>query len=190
MIFLALIAAVSCKKKTDSGNFDILGSSDETVEAAEIVREANKDLTKIKVLYKENEGKREEIKKAMEENDAEKVRKISDDVVYLINDGMSSGKAAIEKLQRAQEMQINEDYREYLRLKETSLTRQMDAFENYRQAARALRDNYDPKDKASREKVKEIFKNHNENYREIMETARDYSSRANELAKDLRNKQN
>jgi hypothetical protein len=99
---------------------------------------------------------------------------------------MIAGKDAIEKIQQAQEMAINEDYREYLRLKEESLTRHLDAFENYRQAAIALRNNYDPKDKAMREKIKEEFKNRSENYRKIVETARDYSERANELAKEKR----
>ncbi|HEX8639333.1 MAG TPA: hypothetical protein VF692_14790 [Pyrinomonadaceae bacterium] len=182
--FFVLSFNVSCEKAANSSSLDILTSSDETAEAGQTIIEANRDLNKIKVLYKENEGKREEIKKAMEANDAEAVRKISDDVVYLINDGMVSGKEAIEKIQRAQEMAINEDYREYLRLKEESLTRQLDAFENYRQAAIALRNNYDPKDKAMREKIKEEFKNRSENYRKIMESARDYSKRANELAKE------
>ena len=80
-------------------------------------------------------------------------------------------------------MQINDDYREYLRLKEESLKREQEAFENYRQAARTLRDNYDPKNAAMRDKVKEDFKNRVENYRELMEQARDYSNRANEIAK-------
>ena len=183
-VFFVLFFNVSCEKSTSSTSLDILSSPDETAEAAQTIVEANKDLNKIKVLYKENEGKREELKKAMEANDAATVRKISDDVVYLINDGMVSGKDAIEKIQRAQEMAINEEYREYLRLKEESLTRHLDAFENYRQAAIALRNNYDPKDKAMREKIKEEFKNRSENYRKIMETARDYSKRANELAKE------
>lgn len=182
--FFVLFFNAACEKSPNSTGLDVLGSSDETADAAQIVVEANKDLNKIKVLYKENEDKREEIKKAMEANDAETVRKISDDVVYLINDGMASGKDAIEKIQNAQEMAVNEDYREYLRLKEESLTRQLDAFENYRQAAIALRNNYDPKDKAMREKIKEEFKNRSENYRKIMESARDYSKRANELAKE------
>lgn len=188
-VFLCvLLFTFSCKKSSNSSSLSIL-DSDETAEAAQIVAEANKDLTKIKVLYKNNEDKREELKKAMEANDAEKVRKISDDVVYLINDGTSSGKSAIEKIQQAQEMEINEDYREYLRLKEESLSRTLEAFENYRQAARALRDNYDPKNKILREKIKEEFKNRSENYRKIMETARDYSNRANELAKDVAKRQ-
>jgi hypothetical protein len=67
----------------------------------------------------------------------------------------------------------------------------MEAFENYRQAARSLRDNYDPKNAALRDKVKEEFKTRSENYQKIMESARDYSNRANELAKDvLRRPQN
>jgi hypothetical protein len=182
-----LLTSFSCRTSPTTGGIEIL-SSDETAEAAQIVADANKDLTKIKVLYKNNEDKREELKKAMEANDSEKVKKISDDVVYLINDGTSTGKSAIEKIQKAQEMQINEDYREYLNLKEESLTRTLEAFENYRQAARALRDNYDPKNKLLREKIKNEFKTFSENYRKIMESARDYSNRANELAKEAAKK--
>ena len=191
LLFACLSPFAACKKSGTAGGIDILGPSDETADAAQIVAQANEDLTKIKVLYKDNEGKREELKKALETNDAEKVKKISDDVVYLINDGFDNGKSAVDKIEKAQEMQINDDYREYLRLKEESLKKQMEAFENYRQAARSLRDNYDPKNAALRDKVKEEFKTRSENYQKIMESARDYSNRANELAKDvLRRPQN
>ena len=189
LILAALIGAASCKRSGTSSGIDILGPTDETAEAAKIVADANEDLTKIKVLYKNNEGKREELKKALEANDADKVRKISDDVVYLINDGADNGKAAVDKIEKAQEMQINDDYREYLRLKEESLKKEMDAFEEYRQAARLLRDSYDPKNVAVRDKVKDEFKNRSENYRTIMESARDFSNQANELAKEALKKQ-
>ncbi len=188
-----LIAVIfsGCKRSGSSGSLDILGPADETADAAKLVADANEDLSKIKVLYKNNENKREELKKAMEANDAEKVKKISDDVVYLINDGFDSGKSAVDKIEKAQEMQVNDDYREYLRLKEESLKRQMEAFENYRQAARSLRDNYDPKNAQQREKVKDEFKTRSENYSKIMEEACDFSNRANELAKEaLRKQQN
>lgn len=184
LVFMFALFAFACKKSGRSEGFEILGPTDETAEAAQIIAEANKDLTKIKILYNENEGKREELKKAMEANEIENVRKLSNEVVQLINDGTASGKSAIEKIQKAQEMAINEEYREYLRLKEESLTRQLEAFANYHSAALALRDNYDPKNKIQREKIKEEFKNRSENYRIIMEKARDYSKRANELAKE------
>jgi len=180
---IALVLTLSSCTRS-GGGISILNPLDETSEAALIVDDANKDLTKIKVLYQQNEGKREDLKAAMEKNDAETAKKIADEVLYLINDGTAYGKSAVEKIQKAQEMQINDDYREYLRLKEEALKRQLEAFENYRQAARILRDSYDPKDAKMREKVKEEFKTRSDNYRKLMEDARDYSSRANELAKE------
>jgi len=190
LIVLVTLALLSSCKSSGRSDAPSIFSSDETAEAAKIVASANEDLTKIKVLYKDNEGKREDIKKAMEVDDAARVRKIADEVVYLINDGFDEAQNAINKIEKAQEMQINDDYREYLRLKEQSLKRELEAFENYRQAARTLRDNYDPKDAAMRDKVKEDFKNRVENYRKLMEEARDYSNQANEIAKDaLRRRQ-
>jgi hypothetical protein len=188
LVMIVSIGLTACSRSS-TGSLDILGPADETAEAAALVQEANGDLKKIKVLYDENEGKREELKKAMEANEAEKAKKIADDIVYLINDGFSSGNSAVEKIAKAQEMEINEDYREYLRLKEEALKRQMQAFEEYRQAARSLRENYDPKNAQLREKVKEEFKSRSENYQRIMEEARDYSKRANELAKEALKKQ-
>jgi len=182
-LFLCVCLFSGCKS-SGIGPVNILGPTDESDEAAKIVADANQDLTKIKVLYEQNESKREELKSAMEKNDAVAAKKIADDVVYLINDGAAFGNSAVEKIQKAQEMQINDDYREYLRLKEESLKLQLEAFENYRMAARTLRDNYDPKNVASRDKVKLEFKTRSENYRTIMEKARDYSNRANELAKE------
>lgn len=181
MVLALLISATSC---------GLFGPKDETVAAAKLVQEANDDLTKIKKLYNENEGdvdkpgKRLQLKKALEENNAEEVKKISDDVVYLINDGMDYAKSAVEKIQQAQEMEVNDDYREYLRLKEQALLKQIDAFEQYRQAARSLRDNYDPKNDALRAKVKIEFDERSDKYRVLMEQARDHSSQANELAKE------
>jgi len=188
-LLITLLAMTSCKSSGRSESPTSIFSSDETAEAAKIVASANDDLTKIKVLYKDNENKREDLKKAMEVDNAEQVKKIADEVVDLINSGFDSAQSAIEKIEKAQDMKVNDDYREYLRLKEESLKHELDAFENYRQAARTLRDNYDPKNAAQRDKVKEDFKKRVENYRKLMEQARDYSNQANELAKDALRKQ-
>jgi hypothetical protein len=188
ILILSALAFSACRSYGRSESTSIF-SSDETAEAAKVVAAANEDLTKIKVLYKDNEGKREDLKKAMEADNAEQVKKIADEVVYLINDGFDNAQSAIDKIEKAQEMQVNDDYREYLRLKEEGLKRELEAFENYRQAARTLRDNYDPKNAAMRNKVKEDFKTRVENYRKLMEEARDYSNRANELAKDALRRQ-
>ena len=190
VIILAVVSGFSGCKSSGRGGGGIFGPKDDMEEAARLVAEANQELRKIKDLYNENEGyqdkpgKRQQLKKALEENNAEQVKKISDDVVYLINDGMDYARAAIEKLQKAQDLNINPDYKEYLRLKEMALTKQVEAFEQYRQAARSLRDNYDPKNDKMRAKVKEEFDQRSDNYRALMEKARDYSSQANEIARD------
>lgn len=185
-VLLCLAFFNSCKS---SGNIDILGPSDETADAANVVLDANKDLKKIKVLYDEHENKREELKKAMQDQDADKVKKISDDVVYIINDGVGLGKGALDKIDQARAMNINEDYQEYLRLKSDALTKQLEAFEQYRQMAISLRNNYDPKNTEVRDKVVADFKARGEKFQEIMEKARDFSNQANELAKDAMKKQ-
>ncbi len=185
-IFFCLAFLSSCKS---SGNIDILGPSDETSEAANIVQDANKDLKKIKVLYDDHEGKREELKKAMQAQNADEVKKIADDVVYIINDGVVFGKGALDKIDQARALNINEEYQEYLRLKSDALTKQLEAFEQYRQAAISLRNNYDPKNTELREKVTTDFKARSEKFQEIMEKARDFSNQANELAKEAMKEQ-
>lgn len=174
----------SCGKSGSSESSDILNFSDETTAAAQLVADANEDLNKIKIIYKDNEAKREDLKDAMKNNEIDKVKKVADDLVYLINDGMALGKSAIDKISQAREMNVNPDFKEYLRLKEESLNKQMDAFENYRQAARFLRDGYDPKDEKQRETVKSEFALRDENFHKIMESAQEYSKQANDLAKE------
>ena len=178
-LLLSAAWITACKSSAD-----LLGPSDETAEAAAIIVEANKDLRAIKVLYQKNEGKREELKQAMKADDAQAVRKISGEVVDAINDGAAAGKAALDKIDQARDLNINEDYAEYLRLKWEALNKQLEAFEEYRQAARKLRDNYDPKNAQARDTVIADFEARSENFQKLMEKARDFSSEANERAKD------
>lgn len=164
--------------------------SDDTTAAAQLVMDANEDLNRIKIKYKENETQREELKEAMKNNDVEKVRSIANDLNYLIVDGMALGESATGKIRQAQEMNINPDFKEYLHLKQLSLEKQMEAFENYRQAARYLRDGYDPKNEQQREAVKKEFTTREENFQKMMQSARDYSKQANDLAKESAKKAN
>lgn len=190
VICFAAILILGCK---GSGG-GVFGPVDETAEAAKVVAEANVELTKIKQLYRENEGdeekegKRLQLGKALEAKDKEQVRKVTTEIIQLIDEGRGNGQTAVDKIHQARDMQINEDYQEYLRLKEEALKKQLEAFGKYRQAAQALRDNYDPQNAESREKVEGVFKERSESYREIMEKARDHSSQANELYKDVMRK--
>ena len=181
------MVAVSLKKK--SGRTDAptsIFSSDETADAAKIVASANEDLTKIKVLYKDNEDKREDLKKAMETDNAEQVKKIADQVVYLINDGFDSAQSAIDKIEKAQEMQVNDDYPRSLaayQLTDVLLVNPI------RDGMNLVAKEGPLLSERGCALVKEDFKTRVENYRKLMEQARDYSNQANELAKDALRKQ-
>ena len=185
LMMLLVLGALSAGLSACRSSSGILGPADETAAAAEIIIDANKDLKAIKVLYDKHENKREELKQAMTADDEAAVKKIADEVVYIINDGADLGTSALEKIDRARELNINEDYAEYLRLKWEALNKQLLAFEEYRQAARKLRDNFDPKNAQARAEVVADFKQRSENFQRLMEKARDHSSQANELAKEV-----
>lgn len=181
-ILAVVVAAGIPACKSTAG---LMGPADQTAEAAELVIEANASLKKIKILYDKNENKRDEIKEAMATDDAATVKKLSEEVVYLINDGDDLGRKAVQKIDEALELKINDDYDKYLRLKRDALLEQLKAFEEYRQAARELRTRYDPKNTEVRQEVAALFKRRSENYQKLMEKARDHSSEANELAKEV-----
>ncbi len=174
----------ACQKTDSSDGFDTLLFSDDTTDAAKLVSEANEDLNKIKVMYKKNEDQRDVLIAAMGEKDIEKVKRITDDVVYLINDGMALGESAVEKIARAQQMNIDATYKDYLSLKEESLQKQLSAFESRRQAVRKLRDSFGTNDAALVEKAKIELKQMEEVFVKTMEESREISKKANDLARE------
>lgn len=162
----------------------ILGTPDETAEAAKLIEAANADLTEIKKLYMENEQLRPRLAEALRTNNAAEVKATCEAAIKLITDGTEFGKNAISKISEAREMSINDTYEKYLKLKQDSLERHLEAFAKFRLAAIALRDNYDPANPDVREKVTVEFENRSMQYREITERARAYSLQANELYQD------
>ena len=188
--FICAALFSACKKTDSSEGFDVLSFSDDTTAAAELVSQANEDLNKIKILYKKNESQLEELKEAMGGKDTATVKKITDDLVYVLNDGMSLGESAVEKIRKAQAMNINADFKDYLSLKEESLQKQLDAFENRRQAARLLRDSFGMTDPAAIEKAKAGFKEKEEACIKMLEESKEINKKANQLAKDSSKKAN
>lgn len=185
LAFLFIVSA--CRKNdssADSGGIDILNLSDQTPEAVELVNQANAELKKIKTLYQENNDQVDELKEAMKANDIDKVKKIADNLVVQINDGMNMGEDAISKIEKAQDMQISEKFKEYLRLKEQALRKQHDGFRFRFEAAKFLRDKFGGKDRAEIETAKAQLKEQDDNYQKYMLAARDLSQEANKLYKE------
>ncbi len=184
--FLLLLAA--CPVKNTPSQPGGIFSLDETEEAGNQVKAANEMLKLIKQRFKDNEIHLEELQTALKEKNADKVKSISDELVTQINAGTEVGEAAINKLRIAREKNINEDFKEYLRLKIEALEKYIEAFEERRQAAILLRDGYDPKNAAKRDQVIAAFKEREDKFKIIVQDARKMSEEANKLARDSLNR--
>lgn len=192
VLFLCAFLLIGCDREntSNSSGIDVFGLTDETDQAVALVSEANEDLKKIRKMYKENQSRIEELKEAMNAKEIDKVKKIADDLVYIINDGFVLGENAVKKLGQAESLNINPKYKEYLQMKKVSLQKQLDAFEFRRQFAIRLRNEFGTKDKFEIEKVKSEFKDFEENFQTYMEKAREISGEANQLAKEAMKEEN
>lgn len=181
LLVFSLLLTFACKKDGDSS---ILSLRNDTNEAVKLIDLANKDLQEIKRLYKANENRVEDLKIAMKDKKIEEVKKIADDAVYAINDGMRLGIDAVKKIDEAKNLDINDDFREYLDLKENSLRKLMEAFELRREIAIALRNGYDPENTTQRDLVLATFREKDEQFKKLQEEAQKESRKANLLAKE------
>ncbi len=180
-----LIGACGGGKKTT----DSLFSRDETQDAAALVVQANGKLMDIKRRFKENGPRYEELKTALKAKDEKKVRELSNKFVDEITAGSQEGGEAVDTLKKAKDMNINEDYRQYLDLKIISLEKYIEAFEQRRQAAELLAEGYDPKDVMKRDKVIAEFRQKEDKFNQIIEEGRHTSADANEWARESLRKQ-
>jgi hypothetical protein len=187
LIFVILLFAVSCGEKGE-----VLPdlSRDDTQEAVKLVDEANKELKQIKVLYKANDGKVEDIKIAMKEQDVIKVRQLAKEAVTAIDEGIALGNSAIEKINEARNLEINENFDEYLTLKEESLRKLVEAFESRRELAKSLSEEFITTDPERINKVKAELMEKEKKFNEIIKEGQEKSREANQLAKDLLQKDN
>jgi hypothetical protein len=185
LIFALLFSA--CPGGKDDSSTSIF-SFDQTEEAYNKVAEANEQLKEIKKLFKDNEGRQEDLKTALSNKEAAKVKEISDELVYQINNGTRLGEEAIAKIEKVQEMNVNGDFKTYLTLKAQSLRKYVEAYEKRRQLAILLRDSYDPKDAKQRDRVVEEFKKSDEIFKQIITEAQESSDKANAFAKEILSK--
>lgn len=179
-----LLSFFACKTAETTEEDSILDFSDDTTKAANLVADANEDLNEIKIMYKKNEAKFEELRAAMGGQDASKVKEIAENFVYLINDGARLGQSALEKIDQAEAMNISPDFKDYLGLKSQSLRKQLEAFEHRRQAAILLRDSFGTNDKVAIKKAQDAFKSQEEIAHKIIVEAQELSKKANTLAKE------
>jgi hypothetical protein len=181
-ILIIIFAFSACSKSGSSGSGGFGFFSDDTEKVVEIIKDANQDLHQVKVLYRDNQGRVDELKSAIGSKDAVKVKKIADELVTKIKEGISLGEIAYNKIEEAEKMNINQTYKEYLGLKKDSLRKLLDAFESRQQAAEILRDGFGSKDPKVLEKTLVTFKEKEENFKKLKDEGLELSQDARQLA--------
>lgn len=178
--------AFSCKSTVNQNNDNsgLFDFSSDTEKAVEHIRQANDELKRIKILYNENQNVLQQLKEAAKNKESEKVKTISDVLIYAINDGFVFADSAKSKIKEAQALNITQDYKDYLGMKEQSLTMQTEAFQFLYDAAKLLRDTAGSQDKDQIEKSRLVFKEKEENFQKKMGEAKKISLQADDLAKE------
>lgn len=185
IILLSMLGFAGCRKgDSSSGGFDIL-STDQKDEAAKIVNEANQDLKRVKEIYRANQKRVDsELIPAITAKDVEKAKEISNDFVIQINSGLVAAEEAVTKIKKAEEMDINDTYKEYLRLKREALEKQIEAFELRRQSAKLLNQSFGSKNPAEIAQAQSLFKEKEIQFDDLMERGKGLSEEANQIYKD------
>ncbi len=190
-LLVVLLCGFSCNKDAgensgdDSGFFDFTSDRDKAVG---LISEGNDELKRIKILYTENREKLEELKTATKNQDLPKVREVSNDLVYTINDGFIFADSARSKIEEAQNLQINQEFKDYLALKEESLDKQVEAFKFLHEAARVMRDSFGSGNKEAIEAARQNFLEKEKSFQAKMDEARKVSEQGDELYKETLNK--
>ena len=186
IILFIILAFGACRKSESSSSNDFgIFNPDKKNEAAEIIKSANEDLKKVRKIYKENQNRvDEELIPAMNDKNVEKAKEIATDLVKQINSGLEAADDAVKKIKEAENMDINDTYKEYLRLKREALEMQIEAFELRRQVAQLLSQSFGGNDSAKITKAQSIFKDKEIQFHDLMEKGKGRSEEANQIYKD------
>ncbi|MFV0388750.1 MAG: hypothetical protein ACK5NT_08335 [Pyrinomonadaceae bacterium] len=155
--------------------------SSDTAEAVKLIAAANQNLCSIRVLYNENNTKVKELEDALKNDDTQKVKALTDDLSLVINDGYVFAESAKDYIAEASQLDINETWREYLKLKESSLDMQIKAFKFRKDSAQLFRDKFGSEDKLQMAQAKQTFKANEENFNKYMKQAEDLNKQADAL---------
>lgn len=191
LVFLILFVCLTACKTEDreTGDSSILDFQDDTDRAIELIQEANRNLQSIKALYNTNNPKVEELKKALNAREIEKVQKIANELSLVIVDGYVFADNAKEKIDEAKNLSgINETLRNYLELKSESLELQIKAFDYRRDSAKLFRDQFGTEDTNQMELAKAKFTENEKKFAEYIAEAKKRSDEADKIWSDSKKK--
>jgi len=182
------LVATSCNNDGNGVAGGGFFSDKEKDKAIGFIKEANANLKKIKALYRNNKAKKDHLVEAFKKKDIKKVKVLADDLLQIMIAGSVLAETAKESIDNAEELNIDEDWKEYLILKSESLDMQIKAFDSRIGSAKYLRDNFSGESKLEWQKIAALFKKNEEKFFKNLDEAKKVSNEANKLMKEANNK--
>ena len=177
LLLLASATLLSCQalKKLGGG-----GSMDE---ANQLDQSAGEDIKEIERIVRENKGKESGITGALNANNYDAARRLMDDSVKAIDQGLEKAESAAGKFDRASKLDIDPKIKEYLSLRAQSVNKAIEAFRELRRGVTVLHDSAGSTDKAVAEKGKNEIQQSSAKFDELMSESEKLEAQAGEIAR-------
>lgn len=170
-LVLLVSVALACKNLTGGGG---------SAEADTLIKSAQDDLTEVNRIYDENEDKRSQIIKAIDNNQNAEAKQRLNEAIDAIDKGTARGTDAANKIQKASGLVTDATFKEYLSLKAQAFQKQVDAFKSLRQAAVILRDALDGQ---FTQQAKTDFTDASNKYKSLIQDANALHRKADDIAR-------
>lgn len=177
VVLLVALTAASCQllKK--------LGGSGELDEANSLNRSAGEDIREIERIVQENKNREAEVTRALNTNDYAAAKKMMDDSIKAIDEGLEKGQSAADKFDKASKLDVDATIKEYLTLRAQSVNKAIEAFKELRRGIISLRDATGSIDKAATEKARNEIQLSSANFDKLINEAERLERQADEIAR-------
>jgi Mg2+ and Co2+ transporter CorA len=176
-VLLVSLVAPSCQALRKLGGGGDIG------EANKLNQSAGEDIRQIEKIVQENKNRESEVTRALNANDYAEAKRLMDDSVKAIDEGLLKGQSAADKFDKASKLDVEATIKEYLSLRAQSVNKAIEAFKELRRGIITLRDATGSTDKAATEKAKNEIQQSSEKFDKLINEAERLERQADEIAR-------
>ncbi len=177
LVLLVSLMVVSCQALRK------LGGGGDIDEANGLNQSAGEDIREIERIVQANKNRETEVTRALNANDYATAKRIMDDSVKAIDQGLEKGQSAADKFDKASKLDVDATIKEYLSLRAQSVNKAIEAFKELRRGIITLRDATGSTDKATTEKAKNEIQQASGRFDKLINEAEKLERQADEIAR-------
>ncbi|MDT5123119.1 MAG: hypothetical protein QOC96_2601 [Acidobacteriota bacterium] len=176
-ILLASFTLISCQA------LKRFGGSSGMDEANQLNQSAGADITEIDRLVQENKDKEGQITAALNANNYEAAKRLMDETIKAIDQGLAKGQSAADKLDKASKLDVDRTIKDYLSFRAQSVNKAIEAFRELRKGIVTFRDSVGSTDKAATQKAQSEVQQSSAKFDDLINESNRLESQADEIAR-------